>query len=172
MNLAELQHYFARAATSGSGPLPELDRVFLGSERLSAKDRLAIYNRGYFYRLLDALASVFSQTKRLLGDPQFERLALAYLARHPSEHPAVERVGRSFFRLFAQRRSARRRRRFGGGVGEAVCLGRSQSQKRGYRARHRAEPVSRSAAPLRAIPALARARSSRAFCLCRPGSIA
>jgi len=96
VNLAELEQYFARAATSGTGPLPELDRVFVGSERLSATDRLAIYNRGYFYRLLDALASVFSQTKRLLGDSDFERLGLAYLARHPSDHPAVERVGRSF----------------------------------------------------------------------------
>jgi hypothetical protein len=96
VNLAELEQYFARAATSGTGPLPDLDRVFVGSERLSATDRLAIYNRGYFYRLLDALASVFSQTKRLLGDSDFERLGLAYLARHPSDHPAVERVGRSF----------------------------------------------------------------------------
>ncbi len=96
MNLAELQRYFARVATSGSGPLPELDRVFLGSQQLSARDRLAIYNRGYFYRLLDSLASMFSRTKRLLGDPDFERLGLAYIARHPSEHPAVERIGRSF----------------------------------------------------------------------------
>ncbi|HKO50737.1 MAG TPA: DNA-binding domain-containing protein [Polyangiaceae bacterium] len=96
MKLAELEHYFASAATSGSGPLPGLDRVFLGNERLSAQDRLAIYNRGYFYRLLDALASVFSQTQRLLGNADFERLGLAYLAQHPSEHPAVERVGRSF----------------------------------------------------------------------------
>lgn len=96
MNLAELQHYFASAATSGSGPLPELDQVFLGSARLPARDRLAIYNRGYFYRLLDALASVFDRTKRWLGDENFERLGLAYLEQHPSEHPAVERVGRSF----------------------------------------------------------------------------
>jgi len=96
VKLAELERYFASAATSGSGPLPELDRVFLGSEQLSARERLAIYNRGYFYRLLEALAAVFSQTKRLLGDPDFERLGLAYLAQHPSEHPAVERVGRSF----------------------------------------------------------------------------
>lgn len=96
MNLAELEQYFARAATSGSGPLPEVDRVFVGSERLSATDRLAIYNRGYFYRLLDALASVFSQTKRVLGDSDFERLGLAYLAQHPSDQPAVERVGRAF----------------------------------------------------------------------------
>lgn len=96
MSLAELQRYFAQAATSGSGPLPDLDRVFLGNEQLSASDRLAIYNRGYFYRLLDALASVFSQTQRILGESEFERLGLGYIARYPSEHPAVERVGRSF----------------------------------------------------------------------------
>lgn len=96
MNLAELQRYFASAATSGSGPLPELDRVFSSTEQLSARDRLAIYNRGYFYRLLDALSSVFSQTKRELGEADFERLGLGYIARHPSEHPAVERCGRSF----------------------------------------------------------------------------
>jgi hypothetical protein len=96
VKLAELERYFASAATSGSGPLPELERVFLGDERLSAKDRLAIYNRGYFYRLLDALASVFARTKHVLGAADFERLGLAYLARHPSAHPAVERVGRAF----------------------------------------------------------------------------
>jgi hypothetical protein len=96
VKLAELERYFASAATSGSGPLPELDGVFLGSPQLSATDRLGIYNRSYFNRLLAALASVFSQTKRILGDSDFERLGLAYLAQNPSEHPAVERVGRSF----------------------------------------------------------------------------
>jgi len=96
MKLAELQAYFARAATSGNGPLPDLEEFFLGSEQLPAKDRLAIYNRGYFYRLLDALASVFGATKRVLGDSDFERLGLSYVARYPSEHPAVERVGRAF----------------------------------------------------------------------------
>ena len=96
MKLAELQAYFAQAATSSNGPIAGLDRVFSGNARLPAEDRLAIYNRGYFYRLLDALASVFRQTKRVLGDSDFERLGLAYLAQHPSEHPAVERIGRSF----------------------------------------------------------------------------
>ena len=96
MKLADLERYFASAATSGTGPLPDLDRVFLGSRQLSATDRLAIYNRSYFQRLLAALASVFSHTQRVLGVSDFERLGLAYLAQNPSEHPAVERVGRSF----------------------------------------------------------------------------
>lgn len=96
MNLAELQHYFARAATSSSGALPDLDRVFVSGPGLSAEARLAIYNRCYFYRLLDALSSVFAQTKRLLGEHEFERLGLDYVAQNPSLHPAVERVGRAF----------------------------------------------------------------------------
>ena len=96
MNLAELQRYFALAATSGSGPLPDLERVFSGSEQLTARERLAIYNRSYFYRLLDALSCVFPQTQRLLGETDFERLGLAYVAQNPSQHPAVERFGRAF----------------------------------------------------------------------------
>lgn len=96
MNLAELQRYFVQAATSGSGPLPDLERVFSGSEQLSASARLGIYNRSYFYRLLDALSSVFTRTKHWLGASEFERLGLAYIERNPSQHPAVERFGRAF----------------------------------------------------------------------------
>jgi hypothetical protein len=96
MKLAELESFFSEAATSGTGPRVGLEEVFVSDARLSASERLAIYNRGYYYRLLDALSSVFEHTQRTLGKAQFERLALSYLTRHPSEHPAVERVGRLF----------------------------------------------------------------------------
>lgn len=96
MTLAELERYFAAAATSGAGPIAGLDEVFVTRGALSASERIAIYNRGYFYRLLDALAAVFGETKQALGAAEFERLGLAYLAVHPSEHHAVERVGRAF----------------------------------------------------------------------------
>jgi hypothetical protein len=96
MRLAELERFFVEAATSGTGPRAGLEQVFVSDTRLSAAGRLAIYNRGYYCRLLDAMSSVFEQTQRILGNAQFERLALAYLSLHPSEHPAVERVGRLF----------------------------------------------------------------------------
>jgi len=96
MNLAELQRYFAAAATTSSGAISGLEEIFLGSESLSPSARLAIYNRGYYYRLLDALASVFGETKRVLGDAAFQQLGLTYLTEHASDHPAVERVGRKF----------------------------------------------------------------------------
>jgi len=96
VKLAELERYFAQVATSTSGPPDEVDEVFKSSAGLSASAQLGVYNRAYHYRLLDALASVFVRTQRALGEAQFERLGLRYLARHPSEHPAVERVGRAF----------------------------------------------------------------------------
>lgn len=96
MRLAELQRFFAEAATSGAGPRADLERVFVSDAQLSASERLAIYNRGYYYRLLDALGAVFEQTQRAMGRVEFERIALSYVARHPSEHPAVERIGRCF----------------------------------------------------------------------------
>jgi hypothetical protein len=96
MKLAELQRFFAEVATSNTGPKPELERVFAGDAQLSAQERLGIYNRAYYFRLLDALASVFERTKLSLGEAEFQRVGLAYLAEHPSEHPAVERVGRQF----------------------------------------------------------------------------
>ena len=96
MNLAELQRYFAAAATTSSGAISGLEEIFLGSDSLSPSARLAIYNRGYYYRLLDALASVFGETKRVLGDARFEQLGLTYLTEHASDHAAVERVGRKF----------------------------------------------------------------------------
>ena len=96
MKLSELQQYFAAAATTSKGPAPGLDDVFVSRGALSASERLAIYNRGYYYRLLDALGSVFADTKRALGEAEFKRIGLAYLTQHPSEHAAVERVGRRF----------------------------------------------------------------------------
>lgn len=96
MTLAELQAFFARAATSGAGPIEALDDVFVSRGTLDATARLAIYNRAYFYRLLDALGTVFEHTQRALGPSEFERHGLAYLAGHPSMHPSVERVGQHF----------------------------------------------------------------------------
>ena len=105
MNLTELQRYFVAAATSGAGPLPDLSEVFRDGAGLPVNERLAVYNRAFFYRQLDALASVFGETRRLLGASDFERWGLAYLVQHPSEHPAIERVGRHFPAFLANLRA-------------------------------------------------------------------
>ena len=96
MKLAELERYFSQTATASGGPPTDLDSVFKGSPALPPHERMAIYNRAYYYRQLEALASVFEETKQALGDARFERCGLAYLTLFPSEHPAIERVGRHF----------------------------------------------------------------------------
>ena len=101
MDLSELQRYFARVATSTSGPPDDLSEVFKDSPRLPARELMRIYNRGYHYRLLGVLASVFERTHAALGAAEFERLGLLYLAQYPSQHPAVERVGRHFAEYLA-----------------------------------------------------------------------
>jgi len=102
MNLAELQRYFARVATSTSGPPADLGEVFRDSPHLSAHELMRIYNRGYHYRLLGVLAAVFERTRAALTGAEFERLGLLYLVQYPSEHPAVERVGRHFADFLAR----------------------------------------------------------------------
>lgn len=103
MDLSELERYFARVATSTSGPPDDLSEVFKDSPRLPARELMRIYNRGYHYRLLGVLASVFERTQIALGAAEFEHLGLLYLAQYPSQHPAVERVGRHFAEFLAAR---------------------------------------------------------------------
>jgi hypothetical protein len=106
VNFAQLQRFFAEAATSGAGPIAGLHDVFVERDGLSVPERLAIYNRAFFYRQLDALTAVFAETQRALGEVEFTRLGLAYLRAHPSEHPAVERVGRRFPEYLARHAAA------------------------------------------------------------------
>jgi len=98
--LRELQRAFWRhlAAVPGDEPgrpvAPALQAMLVGSDALPAADRLAIYERMYFWRLLDVLREDHPRTAAVLGDEAFRAVAQAYLARHPSEDPSVAHVGR------------------------------------------------------------------------------
>jgi len=54
------------------------------NDRLSAFERIQIYHRAYWFRLLDSLYDDCPGLRAVLGDRKFMRLAEAYLARHPS----------------------------------------------------------------------------------------
>jgi hypothetical protein len=54
------------------------------NDRLSSLERFQIYNRMYWYRLLDNFRSDAPGLLALLGERKFDRLARAYLARYPS----------------------------------------------------------------------------------------
>lgn len=64
--------------------LDEIDSIIAPNEKLSAFERLEVYNRQYWFRLFEALDSDFPALIKLIGNGHFRRLAEAYLTECPS----------------------------------------------------------------------------------------
>jgi hypothetical protein len=63
------------------------------NDRLTATERLDIYHRQYWYRILDSFNEDFPGLCAVLGDRAFERLSHAYLADCPSESFTLRNLG-------------------------------------------------------------------------------
>jgi len=63
------------------------------NDRLTSFERLEIYNRQYWFRILDCFHEDFSGLRALLGEKQFQTLAVAYLASHPSTRFTLRDLG-------------------------------------------------------------------------------
>jgi hypothetical protein len=63
------------------------------NDRLSSFERLEIYNRQYWFRLLDCLYEDYPGLLAVLGERKFLRLTKAYLARYPSDSFALRDLG-------------------------------------------------------------------------------
>ena len=61
--------------------------------RLTSLERLEIYSRSYWYRLLDSLYEDFPGLRAVLGQRAFERLAKAYLTERPSASWTLRNLG-------------------------------------------------------------------------------
>lgn len=72
------------------------------NSRLTAFERLEIYNRQYWFRVLGALAEDFPALQALLGARRFDTLATAYLASHPSRSFTLRNLGASLPGWLAQ----------------------------------------------------------------------
>jgi hypothetical protein len=95
VTLAETQALFHGLVTRAVDPdAGSLDDCFRGSGELPAADRVAIYRDMYAVRLVDALRETFPNLARFLGEERFSALGQDYVARHPSEHHDVGRIGR------------------------------------------------------------------------------
>ncbi|GAT34571.1 putative DNA-binding domain-containing protein [Terrimicrobium sacchariphilum] len=105
--LASLQREVARIIMS---PLTKADRMrtrqpggantaalvedfIKPNDRLTSFERLEIYNRQYWFRLLDCLYEDYPGLCALLGQPRFHRLLIAYLTRYPSASPDLRHLG-------------------------------------------------------------------------------
>jgi hypothetical protein len=111
MNLEELQRTMAAAVmqpltedeemqprdTTGrwSGrPMGEVVGEFIAANsRLTAFERLEIYNRQYWFRLQTAFQEDFPALRAVVGPDRFQALMNAYLAAHPSRSFTLRNLG-------------------------------------------------------------------------------
>ena len=63
------------------------------NSRLTPFERLEIYNRQYWYRVLGALAEDFPAVRAVVGAKKFDGLSIAYLADHPSRSFSLRNLG-------------------------------------------------------------------------------
>ncbi len=107
MKLAALQKAVARAVMQPLTRNERMRRVGLGGEkmhayaaryikpndRLSSFERLEIYNRQYWFRVLGGMAEDFPGLRAVLGSQRFESMCKAYLTECPSRSFTLRNLG-------------------------------------------------------------------------------
>lgn len=107
MNLAELQRKFNEALTTplsaeegirdrtanGESMQGLVDGIVKPNDRLSSVERLEIYSRSYWFRILSSLNEDFVGLRAVVGDEKFDALAEAYLAENPSRSFTLRNLG-------------------------------------------------------------------------------
>ena len=63
------------------------------NSRLNPFERLEIYNRQYWYRVLGALAEDFPALRAVIGSARFDALSVAYLNEHPNRSFTLRNLG-------------------------------------------------------------------------------
>jgi hypothetical protein len=63
------------------------------NDRLTSFERLEIYNKQYWFRIVDCFYDDFPGLRAVLGDNKFDRLTKAYLAEHPSVSFTLRNLG-------------------------------------------------------------------------------
>lgn len=107
MKLLALQRRMARAvmapltrgermrnvSPTGRSMRAEADAFIKPNDRLTSFERLEIYNRQYWFRILSALTDDFPGLRAVLGDRKFDALAQAYLRDCPNTSFTLRNLG-------------------------------------------------------------------------------
>jgi hypothetical protein len=108
MSLLSLQRTMAKAVMQpltpsenmskrapNGGPMAKYAAGFIKpNDRLTSFERLEIYNRQYWWRLMASLAEDFPGLQAILGNREFESLCKAYLTDRPSRSFTLRNLGR------------------------------------------------------------------------------
>jgi hypothetical protein len=99
MSLQKFQEHMGAAvmrpltASDKTRNLPKDAAFVKPNDRLSGLERLEIYNRQYWFRVLDSLAEDFPGLAAIVGRRAFDRLSRAYIAACPSQSFTLRNLG-------------------------------------------------------------------------------
>lgn len=82
-----------RQWTDGRATSAVVSEFIKPNDRLTSLERIEIYNKQYWFRLLDCLHDDYPGLRAILGDEQFRRLRIAYLDRYPSTSFTLRNLG-------------------------------------------------------------------------------
>jgi len=83
-----------RKRTSGHQLMTEVASSFIApNDRLRSFERLEIYNRQYWFRVMDALSEDFPGLRAILGAKRFRAMTEAYLTECPSRSFTLRNLG-------------------------------------------------------------------------------
>jgi hypothetical protein len=85
--------YHMRRQPSGRSVKQQIKDVIKPNDRLSSFERLEVYNRQYWFRVLDSFAEDFPGLRAVLGAAAFDRIAIAYISQCPSRSYTLAALG-------------------------------------------------------------------------------
>ncbi|MDP9147091.1 MAG: DNA-binding domain-containing protein [Acidobacteriota bacterium] len=82
-----------RVAPDGQSMRAYASRFIKPNDRLTSFERLEIYNRQYWFRLLSSMVEDFPGLRVILGDARFESMSKAYITDCPSRSFTLRNLG-------------------------------------------------------------------------------
>ncbi|HEX3357355.1 MAG TPA: DNA-binding domain-containing protein, partial [Tepidisphaeraceae bacterium] len=91
-----------KIAPSGQ-PMSEVVSDFVKpNDRLNSFERIEIYNRQYWFRLIDIMYEDYPGLAAILGQDRFNAFSRAYLTRYPSRSGLLRNLGRSIIKFISE----------------------------------------------------------------------
>jgi hypothetical protein len=109
MSLREVQQLMGKAVMSPltarqgmqASNIEIAEKIISPNSRLSSFERLELYNRQYWFRVIDCLYDDFQGLHAVVGEKRFYNLVIAYLNKYPSNTFALRNLGENIVKFLS-----------------------------------------------------------------------
>lgn len=74
----------------------EIEKIIKPNDRLTSLERIQLYNRQYWYRIIDSFEEDFPGVQAFLGSELFREITIDYIATYPSRSYTLRHLGQDF----------------------------------------------------------------------------